>query len=205
MIIKTKYLLLLSALIVFEVWSQSDVGYLNGVYIYGPASGKCTVHSSLNDSSRIDKTVHSSTKEVKPYSDPAYKRHYDIRPSIRLNNVKLGFALSKLPNKTINLIPLVDLGVQYNTGLNQLNHRNGMGFLLEARPVKKSYVRIGGLFNLSNAESLNPGNINLTDIGTSQKLWVMPITRLAYTPNEVFCFQAGYDRNFIGSGRRSLF
>ena len=156
MIIKIKYLLTLSALIVFNIWSQSDVGYLNGVYIYGPASGKFSAHSSSNDSSRIDKTAHSSTKEVKPYSDPAYKRHYDIRPSIRLNNVKLGFALSKLPNKTINLIPLVDLGVQYNTGLNQLNHRNGMGFLLEARPVKKSYVRIGGLFNLSNAEASIP-------------------------------------------------
>ena len=205
MIIKIKYLLLLSALIVFDVWGQSDVGYLNGVDIYGPTSGKCTVHSSSKDSSRIDKTAHSSTKEVKPYFDPAYKRHYDIRPSIRLNNVKLGFALSKLPNKTINLIPLVDLGVQYNKSLNQLNHRNGMGFLLEARPVKKSYVRIGGLFNLSNAESLNHGNINLTNIGTSQKLWVTPMTRLAYTPNEVFCFQAGYDKNFIGSGRRSLF
>jgi len=205
MIIKIKYLLTLSALLVFDIWSQSDVGYLNGVYIYGPTSGKCTAHSSSTDSSRVDKTKHSSTMEVKSYSDPAYKRHYDIRPSIRLNNVKLGFSLSKLPNKTINLIPLVDLSVQYNTSLNQLNHRNGMGFLLEARPVKKSYVRIGGLFNLSNAESLNPGNINITDIGTSQKLGVVPMTRLAYTPNEVFCFQVGYDRNFIGSGRRSLF
>ena len=205
MIIKIKYLLTLSALLAFDSWSQSDVGYLNGVYIYAPTSGKCTAHSSSNDSSRIDKIAHSSTNEVKPYSDPAYKRHYDIRPSIRLNNVKLGFALSKLPNKTINLIPLVDLGVQYNTSLNQLNHRNGLGFLLESRPIKKGYVRIGGLVNLSNTESLNPGNINLTDIQASQKLWVMPMTRLAYTPNDVFCFQVGYDRNFIGSGRRSLF
>ena len=73
MIIKTKYLLLLSALIVFEVWSQSDVGYLNGVYIYGPTSGKCTVHSSLNDSSRIDKTVHSFTKEVSHILTPHIK------------------------------------------------------------------------------------------------------------------------------------
>ena len=205
MIINRNSLVFLFVFLVLSVWGQTDLGYLNGVYIYGPTSGKCAVYNSSTDSSRIEKTAHSSKKEAKPFTDPAYKRHYDIRPSIRLNNVKLGFALSKHPNKTINLIPLVDLGVQYNASLNQLNHRNGLGFLLESRPVKKGYVRIGGLVNFSNAESLNPGSINLTDIEASQKLWVMPMTRLAYTPNEVFCFQAGYDRNFIGSGRRSLF
>ena len=205
MIINRNSLVFLFVCLALSVWGQTDVGYLNGVYIYGPTSGKCGVYNSSTDSSRIEKAAHSSKKEVKPFTDPAYKRHYDIRPSIRLNNIKLGFALSKHPNKIINLIPLVDLGVQYNTGLNRLNHRNGMGFLLEARPIKKGYVRIGGLVNLSNTESLNPGNINLTDNSASQKLWIMPMTRLAYTPNEVFSFQAGYDRNFIGSGRRSLF
>ena len=205
MIINRNSLVFLFVCLALSVWGQTDVGYLSGVYIYGPTSGKCAVYNSSTDSFRIEKTAHSSIKEVKPFTDPAYKRHYDIRPSIRLNNVKLGFALSKHPNKTINLIPLVDLGVQYNASSNQLKHRNGLGFLLESRPIKKGYVRIGGLVNFSNAESLNPGNINLTDIEASQKLWVMPMTRLAYTPNEVFCFQAGYDRNFIGSGRRSLF
>ncbi len=205
MIINRNSLVFLFVCLALSVLGQTDVGYLNGVYIYGPTSGKCGVYNSSTDSSRIEKAAHSSKKEVKPFTDPAYKRHYDIRPSIRLNNIKLGFALSKHPNKIINLIPLVDLGVQYNTGLNRLNHRNGMGFLLEARPIKKGYVRIGGLVNLSNTESLNPGNINLTDNSASQKLWIMPMTRLAYTPNEVFSFQAGYDRNFIGSGRRSLF
>ena len=163
MIINRNSLVFLFVCLALSVLGQTDVGYLNGVYIYGPTSGKCGVYNSSTDSSRIEKAAHSSKKEVKPFTDPAYKRHYDIRPSIRLNNIKLGFALSKHPNKTINLIPLVDLGVQYNTGLNRLNHRNGMGFLLEARPIKKGYVRIGGLVNLSNTESLNPGNINLTD------------------------------------------
>ena len=128
------------------------------------------------------------------------KKHYFLSHQTRTNNATLGFRLSKDSEKTINLVPLVDLGTQYNTSLNRFNHRNGLGFLLEARPIKKSYVRIGGLVNISNAESLNPGNINLTEIGVSQNSWIIPMTRLAYTPNEVFCFQAGYDRNFIGSG-----
>ena len=151
-------------------WSQTDVGYINGSIFKVPASEK---------------------------NESAFKRHFYLSHKTRTNNSNLGFRLSKDSKKTINLVPLVDLGIQYNTSLNGLIHRNGMGFLLEARPIKKSYVRIGGLVNISNTESLNPGNINLIDIGASQKLWIMPMTRLAYTPNEVFCFQAGYDRNFI--------
>ena len=202
MIIKRQHLVFLSVFLVFGAWNQTDVGYLNGNFIYGPSPGICTAYNSSADSSDAETKDHPSKKEVKEFTDPAYKRHYDLGPSDRLNSVSLGFSLSKLPNKTINIIPIVDLGVQYNNGL---RHRNGLGFLLEARPIKKSYVRIGGLVNFSNTESLNPGNINLTDIQASQKLWVMPMTRLAYTPNDVFCFQVGYDRNFIGSGRRSLF
>ena len=188
-------------------WSQTDVGYINVSVVKngckGSARGIGDTVTFYIDSLPIQRGLSNETK--KEIREEQFKNHLSLKPNIRLNNYALGFRLSKDSKKTINLIPLVDLGIQYSTGLNRLNHRNGMGFLLEARPIKKSYVRIGGLVNISNAESLNPGNINLTDVGASQKLWVMPMTRLAYTPNEVFCFQAGYDRNFIGSGRRSLF
>ncbi|MDB3904995.1 hypothetical protein N9335_00800 [Crocinitomicaceae bacterium] len=202
MIINRNSLVFLFLLFALSAWSQSGVGYLNGRFINGPTTGMCATHNISIDLIDADTTGSSSEKEATEFTDPEYKRHYDLSPSIRLDNTNLGFPLSKGQDKKINLIPLVDLGVQYN---NDLNHRNGMGFLLEARPIKKSYIRIGGLVNLSNTESLNPGNINLTDVGASQKLWVMPMTRLAYTPDEVFSFQVGYDRNFIGSGRRSLF
>ncbi len=192
----------LSVFLAFGAWNQTDVGYLNGNFIYGPTSGKCTAHTSSADSTCTDTTHHSSKKEVKEFTDPAYKRHYDLRPSVRLNSFSLGYSLFRAPNKTINLIPIVDLGVQYNNGV---RHRNGLGFLLEARPIKKSYVRIGGLLDVSNSLHLNPGNLELSDLGSSQGLWFLPMTRLAYTPNDVFSFQVGYDKNFIGAGRRSLF
>ena len=211
-------ILFLCVLCAAQSWSQTDVGYINISIEKGPAA-RCRISVQpstdvLTDTNQI-KSESVNPVEVPPRKiiegtdksekESAFKKHYYLRHQTRTNNYNLGFRLSKDSDKTINLVPLVDLGIQYNTSLNRLNHRNGMGFLLEARPIKKSYVRIGGLVNISNAESLNRGNINLTDIGVSQKLWIMPMTRLAYTPNEVFCFQAGYDRNFIGSGRRSLF
>ena len=202
MIIKRKHLVFLSVFLAFGAWSQTDVGYLNGSFIHGPTPGQCATYNSAIDSTDVDTTEYPSKKEVKKYADPAYKRHYDLRPSIRLNNSSLGFPLSKLPNKTINLIPIVDIGFQYH---NDFNHRNGLGFLLEARPIKKSYVRIGGLLDVSNSTLLNLGNIKLSELGSPQDLWFLPMTRLAYTPNDVFSFQVGYDKNFIGAGRRSLF
>ncbi|MDG2153723.1 MAG: hypothetical protein P8K10_07285, partial [Crocinitomicaceae bacterium] len=73
MIIKRKFLAFLFVFLAFGAWNQTDVGYLNGVYIYGPTSGKCAVYNSSTDSSRIEKTADSSKKEVKPFTDPAYK------------------------------------------------------------------------------------------------------------------------------------
>mgnify|MGYP001282924322 CR=1 FL=1 len=188
-------------------WSQTDIGYINVSVVkheyQGSARGIGDTVTFYIDSIPIQRGLSNETQKAR--REERFKNHLSLKPNIRLNNYVLGFRLSKDSEKTVNLVPLVDLGIQYNTNLTRLNHRNGMGFLLEARPIKKSYVRIGGLVNISNAENLNLSNINLTDIGELQKLWVMPMTRLAYTPNEVFCFQAGYDRNFIGSGRRSLF
>ncbi|MEJ6588995.1 MAG: hypothetical protein QNL43_04260 [Crocinitomicaceae bacterium] len=175
-----KALTILVVLLAFGAWNQSDIGYLNGSLV-------TTLRSEApKDSSSVSVSLH----------------HSDLRPSLRLNNSSLGFRLSKKEPEKINLIPLIDLGIQYN---DELSHRGGLGFLLEARPIKKSYVRIGGLVNVSNSALLNPGNINLSELGTSQELWFLPLTRLAYTPNEVFSFQVGYDKNFIGAGRRSLF
>ena len=189
-------------------WSQTDVGYINVSVVKGPASENrgCRISAQpatdvLTDTNQI-KSESVNPIEVPPRKitegndksekEHAFKKHYFLSHQTRTNNANLGFRLSKDSEKTINLVPLVDLGIQYNTILNRLNHRNGMGFLLEARPIKKSYVRIGGLVNISNSESLNPGNINLTEIGVSQKLWIMPMTRLAYTPNEAFCFPDSY-------------
>jgi len=204
MIINRNSLVFLFVFLALSVWGQTDLGYLNGVYIYWPTPGICTAYNSSVDSTDADTTDYPSKKEVKEFTDPAYKRHYDLRPSVRLKNSCLGsrIRLPGIPSENLNIIPLVDLGVQYNNGL---HHRNGLGFLLEAHPIRKSYVRIGGLLDVSNSLHLNPGNLELSDLGSSQDLWFLPMTRLAYTPNDVFSFQVGYDKNFIGSGRRSLF
>ena len=156
------------------------MGYINGSFI------TVSISEDRLDSASIESSSQSS----------------DLWPSIRLNNTSFGFKLNKRTDEKINLIPLLDLGVQYD---NEFNHRNGLGFLLEARPIKNSYVRIGGLIDVSNSALLNPGNVNVSELGASQELWFLPMTRLAYTPNEVFSFQLGYDKNFIGAGRRSLF
>ena len=100
MIINRNSLVFLFVCLALSVWGQTDVGYLSGVYIYGPTSGKCAVYNSSTDSSRIEKTAHSSKKEVKPFTDPAYKRHYDIRPSIRLNNVELEQVIDEIMNQS---------------------------------------------------------------------------------------------------------
>ena len=160
--------------------SQTDVGYLNGAFINaGPPNN--TLQDSTTDSQK------------------SYARS-DLRPAIRLRNTSLGYDLFK--NQKTNLIPIVNFGGQYNYGL---EHRNGLGFLFESRPIKNSYLRIGGLFDISNSTILNPGSINLSKQESGQQFWFLPMARLAYTPNEVFSFHLGYDKNFIGAGRRSLF
>ncbi|MEJ6506466.1 MAG: hypothetical protein QNL86_07695 [Crocinitomicaceae bacterium] len=180
MIIKKPLLFVFIALS-FSAWNQNDVGYLNGAFVTA---------STLTNEGPADSTLSNN------------KGHTDLRIGLRLKNTSFGFSLFKASPKNINLIPLIDLGAQYNDGV---QHRNGIGFLIEARPIKKSYMRIGGLVDVSNSTLLNPGNINVSDLGKSQELWFLPMTRLAYTPNEVFSFQVGYDKNFIGDGRRSLF
>ena len=163
---------------------QADVGYLNGAYI----------NAGGGDEAFQDSNAHE--KHQKTYA------RSDLRPAIRLRNTTLGYRLFKKKKRNTTLIPLVNLGLQYN---NTLEHRNGLGFLLETHPIKNGYVRIGGLFDVSNSAVLNPGSIRLSNIGSPQQLWFMPMTRVAYTPNEVFSFHLGYDKNFIGAGRRSLF
>jgi len=179
MIIRSVLLFLLLNLSL-KLFSQSDVGYLNGAFISaGPQN------NSLQDS-----TTHSQK---------SYARS-DLRPAIRLRNTSLGYDLFK--KQKTNLVPIVNFGGQYNYGL---QHRNGLGFLFESRPVKNSYLRIGGLFDISNSTILNPGSINLSKQESGQQFWFLPMARLAYTPNEIFSFHLGYDKNFIGAGRRSLF
>ena len=146
-------ILFLCVLCAAKSWSQTDVGYIN-VSIEKVPAARCRISVQpsidvLTDTNQIKSEIVNPV-EVPPRKiiegtdksekESAFKKHYYLRHQTRTNNYNLGFRLSKDSDKTINLVPLVDLGIQYNTSLNRLNHRNGMGFLLEARPIKKSYV-----------------------------------------------------------------
>ena len=90
-----KALTILVVLLAFGAWNQSDIGYLNGSLV-------TTLRSEApKDSSSVSVSLH----------------HSDLRPSLRLNNSSLGFRLSKKEPEKINLIPLIDLGIQYNDEL----------------------------------------------------------------------------------------
>ena len=106
MIIK-RVLLLLCVFCAFGAWNQTDMGYINGSFI------TVSISEDHIDSSSIESSSQGS----------------DLWPSMRLNNTSFGFKLNKRTDEKINLIPLLDLGVQYD---NEFNHRNGLGFLLEA-------------------------------------------------------------------------
>ena len=101
-------------------WSQTDIGYINVSVVkhecQGSARGIGDTVTFYIDSIPIQRGLSNETK--KEIREEQFKNHLSLKPNIRVNNYDFGFRLSKDSEKTTNLVPLVDIGVQNNTSLN---------------------------------------------------------------------------------------
>ena len=83
--------------------------------------------------------------------------------------------------------------------------RLGGGILMESSPNNKWYVRVAGIQGITNGEeNLFPKSF-ITSQQDKYSLYTDIRARVCYSPNRIFNFQAGLDKNFIGEGSRSLF
>lgn len=102
--------------------------------------------------------------------------------------------------KNNQFIPLVDAVMQ---GQKNLPFRTNIGFAFEGQPWKKWYYRVGILSGYEKQDSLLNSNY-YHSFGETNGIGLQPMARISYTPNHIFHFQTGIDKNFIGEGNRSL-
>ena len=110
--------------------------------------------------------------------------------------------------KCLGFFPMVDNSVGYdqNSALSTYS-RLGLGVQADLKISPKWHARIGYNFaSLSN----DTNYLDTRAYFYTRKQGKIPLShnllgRVSYTPNPIFNFQAGIDRNFIGEGNRSLF
>ena len=130
----------------------------------------------------------------------SFENHSSILPQIR-REIKSENGINFV--RPINFIPLVDGGLNYQS---DLGYRISGGGIFESNQNwKKFYIRAGAIGGVESTDSLTSANYEFTDSLKSSRSLFQPIFRFAYTPNQIFNFQIGHDKNFIGEGNRSLF
>lgn len=119
--------------------------------------------------------------------------HTSLKPAIRLSSDS---------DKYARINGLVDLNYLHG---DQGMYKTGIGAEFTSLINDKWYFRVAGVHGISNADSIFGPKSYLSFDGTSQFRQYTDIrSRISYTPNHIFNFQAGVDHNFIGEGSRSL-
>jgi len=119
--------------------------------------------------------------------------HTSLKPAIRQTNHN---------DKYVRLSPLEDLNYVQR---NQAQYKLGLGGELQAVLNDKWYFQVAAVQGLSNFDSIFEPKSYVTISQADFDLYTDIRSRISYTPNHIFNFQAGLDHNFIGEGSRSLF
>ena len=141
-------------------------------------------------------------REVMPFDSMAklsVETHSSILPQIRLQNSNKN-TLSI--GKTHGIVPLLD-GIMHLDS--DFGFRLGGGAIAQGT-LNNFFYRAGGISGIATEGSINSNRFEFANNKDSNSfVYFQPIVRLSYTPNHIFNFQLGHDRNFIGEGNRSLF
>jgi hypothetical protein len=135
------------------------------------------------------------------------KHHSSVQPAVRWTQKQLGDQLVKIGSKEnkdykLGLNPVADVLYRYN---DELQIRHGVGVQMESNFDKNWYFRMNAVAGTGNSDSLFGIKSWIFDQDSSGFNYLDLTGRVAYTPNQIFNFQAGLDHNFIGEGSRSLF
>ena len=131
--------------------------------------------------------------EIKP-GDSMMPASYKFHPSIQPVLIR-----SNIYRDNISVTPIID---QFNSIFqSKYAFRAGLG-VQSKLVIGKWFAHLGYNYTFHNSDTafLSP-RAYFNKNYHAQNL----LGRIAYTPNQIFNFQAGLDRNFIGEGCRSLF
>ena len=127
--------------------------------------------------------------------DRTIKTHSSLKPLIRQGvQIKNG--------KNLNFTPLSDLNFLQSS---QTGFKLGLGLEFKGEFKDKIYFRLAGIEGVSQHNQRYGQKAYLNDSIKSINLYSDVRSRVSYSPNHIFNFQAGLDHNFIGEGARSMF
>lgn len=119
--------------------------------------------------------------------------HTSIKPLIRQDEGEGDYA---------KLEALADLNYSYRT---KHSFRTGLGANFTSGINNKWYFRIGAVAGISDSSTELPRFAYVNNKQGAVNLYTDIRSRISFTPNSIFNFQAGLDHHFIGEGSRSLF
>lgn len=129
-------------------------------------------------------------------SDSLVKRtvkiHSNVRPFIRQENKLDQFSISGL----------IDVNYYSNT---QSYFKSGLGAEAKGLIKNKLFYRIAGIGGVRKTNVFYRPQTYIRDSLGNWSYYTQIKSRISYTPNHIFNFQAGVDNNFIGEGERSMF
>jgi hypothetical protein len=133
---------------------------------------------------------------------PSVFEHSSLQPVVR-NVVRHTLLKTDSSERRFGVMGIGDAAFFAGDGS---TYRAGGGILAEFAPNNKWYARVAGIEGITNATA---GNLlpksYLTEKQSNYTLYTDIRGRVSFSPNEIFNFQAGLDKNFIGEGNRSLF
>lgn len=124
------------------------------------------------------------------------RSHSSVKPAIRVATIKA--------ENYVRINALTDLNyAQKVSG----EYKAGGGIELRSVINDKWFARIAAVQGVSNfsGNMFPKAFLTVQDTSKSSYLYTDIRSRLSYTPNHIFNFQAGLDHNFIGEGSRSMF
>jgi hypothetical protein len=131
---------------------------------------------------------------------PSLHEHTSLRPLVR-SSIRYSLLRSDSCARRFAAQGIIDAAFFIG---NSQNYRLGGGFLAEFAPNQKWYARLSGIEGITNGTGNLVPQSYLTDSRDKYTMYTDVRGRLSYSPNEIFNFQAGLDKNFIGEGSRSL-
>ena len=132
---------------------------------------------------------------------PSLREHTSIRPEVR-NTIRHSLIKSYSGARGIAIQGICDAAFFAGDGA---TYRAGAGVIAEFAPNQKWYARLAGIEGITNGKGNLMPQSYLTHEQERFTLFTDVRGRLSYSPNDIFNFQAGLDKNFIGEGSRSLF
>jgi hypothetical protein len=119
--------------------------------------------------------------------------HSSLKPLIRQPNYLRGNSVRFEGLADLNYIQRVSPQYKMGTGIN-----------IEGLLANKWHFKIAGVQGIDLTDSIYEPKTYLTGTGNSYNWYTDIRSRISFTPNEVFNFQAGVDHNFLGEGNRSM-